>query len=129
MDNENNYTIEEERKALIGTLEDMLPSDEDYRKTVEQIEALTKIQKMEVETDLASKKMEREANLAESKAKAELRIKEEEMITKRKESRRGVLKIVLAGLFGLGQIVLISEYENVKPLFGKAWNFVSKPKL
>ena len=127
--NTENYTIEEERKTLIGTLEDMLPSTEEYRKTVEQIEALTKIQKMEVETDLASKKMEREANLAESKAKAELRIKEEEMVTKKKESRRGVLKIVLAGLFGLAQVALISNYEDMKPLFGKAWNFVSKPKL
>ena len=127
--NTENYTIEDERKALIETLEDMMPRDEEYSKIVEQLDALTKIQKMEVETDLASKRMEREANLAESKAKAELRIKEKEMVTKKKESRRGVLKIILAGIFGLGQIVLISEYENVKPLVGKAWNFVTKPRL
>ena len=129
MDEEKKWTIEEEKEALINALKDMAVEDESYRQTTAQIEALTRIQKLEVEADVTNRKMEREANLAESKAKAELRIREDEAAVKKKDSRRGVLKVILAGLFGVGQIVLVNHYEELKPQIGKAWNFIFKPKI
>lgn len=123
------WTIDEERQGLIELLQDTLPDTEKYRQITAQLEALTRIRKLEVETETSREKMEREANLAESKAKAELRIREEESAIKKKDSRRGIWKVVVAGLFGLGQIVLINHYEELKPFVGKAFQFVTKPKL
>lgn len=128
MENEN-WTIDEERQGLIELLQETMPDTEKYRQITAQLEALTRIRKLEVETETSREKMEREANLAESKAKAELRIREEEAETKKKDSRRGIWKVVVAGLFGLGQIVLINHYEELKPFVGKAFQFVTKPKL
>lgn len=128
MDNEN-WTVEKEREALIDALQDEMPDTEKYRQIMTQLDALTRIRKMEVEMETSQEKTERETNLAESKAKAELRIREEEVETKKKDSRRGVWKVIAAGLFGLGQIVLINHYEELKPFVGKAFQFVTKPKF
>lgn len=126
---DNVWTIDKEREALIDALQDEMPDTEKYRQLTTQLEALTRIRKLEVETETSREKMEREANLAESKAKAELRLREEESETKKKDSRRGIGKVVIAGVFGLVQIILINHYEEVKPFVGKAFNFVTKPKL
>lgn len=129
MDTEKNWSIAEERQTLINELENIAADTEEYRQITGQLEALTRIQKLEIEADVTNRKMEREANFAESKAKAELRIREEEAATKKKDSRRGVWKVILAGLFGVGQIVLVNHYEELKPQIGKAWNFIFKPKI
>ena len=128
MDEEKN-TIEEEKQNILDAMAGLRAETEDYQKMLSAVETLTRIQKIETEAEVTREKMEREANLAESKAKAELQIRETEADVKRKESRRGIVKVLIAGLFGIGQIVLVSQFEETKALFGKAWNFVSKPKL
>ena len=119
----------EEKERLLRELADADPATEEYTKLENQLDALQKVYKTEQELDLNTVRQERELNLAEAKAKAELRLKEEEALVKKRDSRRGVLKVLLGGLFGVGQIVLLANYEEVKPLFGKAWNFISKPRL
>jgi len=128
MDEEKN-TIEEEKQNILDAMAGLRAETEEYQKMLSAVETLTRIQKIETEAEVTREKMEREANLAESKAKAELQIRETEADVKRKESRRGIVKVLIAGLFGIGQIVLVSQFEETKALFGKAWNFVSKPKL
>ena len=129
MEDEKKRTIDEERQELIDALEDMQVDTEEYRQVTSQLETLTRIKKLEVETSIAQEKMEREANLAESKAKAELHLKEEEVLIKKKESRRGIWKTLIAVAAGIAQIVVINHYEDIKPQIGKAWNMVFKPKL
>lgn len=119
----------EEKERLLRELADADPATEEYTKLENQLDALQKVYKTEQELDLNTERQERELNLAESKAKAELRLKEEEATVRKKESRRGVMKVILGGLFGVGQIVLLANYEEVKPLFGKAWNYIMKPRL
>ena len=128
MDEERN-TIEEEKQSILDSMSGLTVDTEEYQKMLSAVEALTRIQKIEMEAKVTREKMEREANLAESKAKAELQIREAEAEVKKKESRRGIVKVLIAGLFGIWQIVLVSQFEETKALFGKAWNFVSKPKL
>ena len=119
----------EEKERLLRELADADPATEEYTKLENQLDALQKIFKTEQELDLNTERQERELNLAEAKSKAELRLKEEEALVKKRDSRRGVLKVILGGLFGVGQIVLLANYEEVKPLFGKAWNYIMKPRL
>lgn len=128
MENEK-HTISMEKDDLIQELSRTTIDDPNYKKLTDALDALTKVQQIETEMKNQTMKAEREANLAESKVKAELRIREEEVEVKKKDSRRGVFKVLVAGLFGIGQIVLISNYDEIKPLVGKAWNFVTKPKL
>lgn len=128
MENEK-HTISMEKDDLIQELSRTTIDDPNYKKLTDALDALTKVQQIETEMKNQTMKAEREANLAESKAKAELRIREAEIEVKKKDSRRGVFKVLVAGLFGIGQIVLISNYDEIKPLVGKAWNFVTKPKL
>lgn len=127
MDEHN--SIAEERQAIIDAMADEKVNSEEYQKMLSAVETLTRIQKTETETEVAREKAEREANLAESKAKAELRVHEEEVQIKKRDSRRQVWKVILGGLFGIGQICLIANYEETKALVGKAWGFISKPKL
>lgn len=122
-------SIAEERQAIIDAMADESPNSEEYQKMLSAVETLTRIQKTETETDIAREKVEREVNLAESKAKAELRVREEEVLVKKKDSRRQVWKVFLGGLFGLGQIVLIANYEETKALVSKAMGFITKPRL
>lgn len=128
MENEK-HTISMEKDDLIQELSRTTIDDPNYKKLTDALDALTKVQQIETEMKNQTMKAERDANLAESKAKAELRIREEEIEVKKKDSRRGIWKVFVAGLFGIGQIVLISNYDEIKPLVGKAWNFVTKPKL
>lgn len=128
MENEK-HTISMEKGEILQELSRTTIDDPNYKKLTDALDALTKVQQMETEMQSHAMKAEREANLAESKAKAELRIREEEIEVKKKDSRRSVWKVFVAGLFGIGQIVLISNYDEIKPLVGKAWNFVTKPKL
>ena len=121
--------LNEEKERLLRELADADPATEEYTKLEAQLDALQKVFKTEQELDLSTKRQERELNLAESKAKAELRLKEEEATVRKKESRRGVMKVILGGIFSVGQIVLLANYEEVKPLFGKAWNYIMKPRL
>lgn len=123
------HTISMEKDDLIQELSRTTIDDPNYKKLTDALDALTKVQQIETEMKNQTMKAEREANLAESKVKAELRIREEEIEVKKKDSRRNVWKVFVAGLFGIGQIVLISNYDEIKPLVGKAWNFVTKPKL
>lgn len=127
MDEHN--SIADERQAIIDAMADEKVSSEEYQKMLSAVETLTRIQKTETETEVAREKAERETNLAESRAKAELRVREEEVLVKKKDSRRQVLKVILGGLFGIGQICLIANYEETKALVGKAWGFITKPKL
>lgn len=127
MDEHN--SIAEERQAIIDAMADEKVESEEYQKMLSAVETLTRIQKTETETAVARDKAEREANLAESKAKAELRVREEEVQVKKKDSRRQVWKVILGGLFGIGQICLVANYEETKALVGKAWSFIVKPKL
>ena len=127
MDEHN--SIAEERQAIIDAMADEKVSSEEYQKMLSAVETLTRIQKTETETEVAREKAERETNLAESRAKAELRVREEEVLVKKRDSRRQVLKVILGGLFGIGQICLIANYEETKALVGKAWGFITKPKL
>ena len=127
MDEHN--SIAEERQAIIDAMADEKVNSEEYQKMLSAVETLTRIQRAETETDIAREKAEREANLAESKTKAELRVREEEVQVKKKDSRRQVWKVILGGLFGIGQICLIANYEETKALVGKAWGFITKPKL
>ena len=126
--NEHN-SIAEERQAIIDAMADEKVESEEYQKMLSAVETLTRIQKTETETEIARDKAEREVNLAESKAKVELRVREEEVQVKKKDSRRQVWKVILGGLFGIGQICLVANYEETKALVGKAWGFITKPKL
>lgn len=121
--------LNEEKERLLRELAGADPATEEYTKLESQLDALQKVYKTEQELDLNTERQERELNLAEAKAKADLRLKEEEALVKKRDSRRGVLKVILGGLFGVGQIVLLANYEEVKPLFGKAWNYIMKPRL
>lgn len=127
MDEHN--TIAEEKQAILDAMADEKVNSEVYQKMLSVVETLTRIQKTETEAEVAREKAEREANLAESRAKAELRVREDEVQVKKKDSRRQVWKVILGGLFGVGQIVLIANYEETKALVGKAWGFITKPKL
>lgn len=127
MDEHN--SIAEERQAIIDAMADEAVTGEDYQKLLSAVETLTRIEKIETEAKVTREKMEREANLAESKAKAELHIRETEADVKKKDSRRQVWKVILGGLFGIGQICLIANFEESKALVGKAWGFITKPKL
>lgn len=127
MDERNTVAIE--KQAILDAMADEKVDSEEYQKLLSAVETLTRIQKTETETEIARDKAEREVNLAESKAKAELRVREEEVQVKKKDSRRQVLKVILGGLFGIGQICLIANYEETKALVGKAWGFITKPKL
>lgn len=127
MDEHN--SIAEERQAIIDAMADEKVNSEEYQKMLSAVETLTRIQKTETETEVAREKAERETNLAESRAKAELRVREEEVQVKKRDSRRQVWKAILGGLFGIGQICLIANYEETKALATKAWGFISKPKL
>ena len=121
--------LNEEKERLLRELADADPGTKEYSDLETQLDALQKVYKTEQELDLATEKQNRELNLAESRAKAEVRLKEEDALVRKRDSRRGVLKVILGGLFGVGQIVLLANYEEVKPLFGKAWNYVMKPRL
>ena len=129
MEEEKDRTIAEERQSILNAMADMQVDSEEYPKMVAALEALTRVQKIETETEVTREKMEREAELAESKAKAELHIRETEAEVKKKDSRRNIWKVILGGLFGVGQIVLLANYEETKALVGKGWNFITKPKL
>lgn len=127
MDEHN--SIAEERQAIIDAMADEKVDSEEYQKMLSAVETLTRIKKIETEEKVTREKMEREANLAESKAKAELHIRETEADVKKKDSRRQVWKVILGGLFGIGQICLVANFEETKALVGKAWGFITKPKL
>lgn len=127
MDEHNTIAIE--KQAILDAMADEEVESEEYQKMLSVVETLTRIQKTETETEVAREKAERETNLAESRAKAELRVREEEVQVKKKDSRRQVWKVILGGLFGIGQICLIANYEETKALVGKAWGFITKPKL
>lgn len=127
MDEHN--SIAEERQAIIDAMADEKVESEEYQKMLSAVETLTRIQKTETETEVARDKAEREANLAESKAKAELRLREEEVQVKKKDSRRQVWKVILGGLFGLGQIYAIKNFEKTEAFVSKAVGFINKPKL
>lgn len=127
MDEHN--SIAEERQAIIDAMADEKVNSEEYQKMLSAVETLARIEKIETEAKVTREKMEREANLAESKAKAELHIRETEADVKKKDSRRQVWKVILGGLFGIGQICLVANFEETKALVGKAWSFVMKPKL
>lgn len=90
--------IEKERERILTRMQEIDVNSNEYITLTNRLKELTEIQKTVTEASV-----------------------------KRKESRRGVLKVILAGAFGVGQIVLLANYEEAKVLVGKAWNYVSKP--
>lgn len=121
--------LTEEKERLLREMSDADPGTKEYSDLEAQLDSLQKVYKTEQELALNAERQDRELNLAESKAKADMRIREEEALVKKRDSRRGVAKVLLTGLFGVGQIVLLANYEEIKPLFGKAWNYIMKPRF
>lgn len=92
--------IEKERARILSRMQEIPTTSQEYAVLSGRLRELSEIQK----------------TVTEGSVKA-------------KESRRGIVKTVLAGLFGIGQIVLLANYEEIKPLAGKAWSWVTKPRF
>lgn len=104
------------------------PAYDAYRKRLAEVQAL-RIKEEELEDRL--ERSEREMNMAEVKAKAEISQKEEELRIKDKDSKRNVGKVFLFGGFTLAQMALTNYWSELKPMIGKAWNYVwrNTPKV
>lgn len=107
-----------EMESILQKMQETEPGTEAYSELEKQLGELQKI--------LHSRE---EMALAAGKQNIELSLKEEDLNLRKKESRRGIFKVLLAGGLAIGQVIVLANLEELKPLVGRAWGFVTKPRL
>lgn len=122
--NEETMTKEIERlQDLIATVN---PGTEAYQHYVEDLSDLIEIRNKVLKTNSEIEETKQNLKAQEKRNRDDTNLRREEIETKKKDSRRKVWIAVGTSLAAVAQIVLVATFEEIKPLFGKAWNFVKK---
>lgn len=119
-------TLEAEIKRVQDIIAAAKPGSDDYAHYLEDLKNLETLRESSMKAEMEIKKTEKELKLAENKQAMDNIIRQDEIREKSKDSKRGVGKVILAGVLAIGQVALVACFEDIKPLFGKAWSYVRK---
>lgn len=122
----NEETMNREIERLQDLIATVNPGTEAYQHYVEDLSDLIEIRNKVMKTDSEIEETKQNLKAQEKRNRDDVRLKEEEVTIKKKDSRRKVGVAVLTSVAAIAQIVLVATFEEIKPLFGKAWNFVKK---
>lgn len=122
----NEEIMNREMERLQDLIATVQPGTDTYQRYVDDLEHLAEIRNKSRKNDSEIEETKANLRAQEKRNREDVRLKEEELLIKKKDSRRKVGVAILTTLGAVGQIVLVACFEEVKPLFGKAWNFVRK---
>lgn len=122
----NEETMANEIERLQDLIATVQPGTETYQHYVDDLEHLTKIRNDIRKNDSEIEETKSNLKAQEKRNREETRLREEELRIKRKDAKNKVVVGVIATVGALAQTGLVAHWEDIKPLFGKAWNFIKK---
>lgn len=119
-------TLASEIKRVQDILSAAKPGSEDYAHYLQDLENLEKLRETSQESDFNLEKQERELKLAEKKQRMDAALKEDEIKEKRKDSKRGVAKVIIAGSLAIGQLIIAGLFDERKVIARQLLSYVRK---
>lgn len=122
----NEETMAKEIERLQDIIATAQPGTETYQHYVDDLEHLTKIRNDFRKTDSEIEETKSNLKAQEKRTREETRLREEELRIKRKDAKNKVVAGLITTAGALVQTGLVAHWEDIKPLFGKAWSFIKK---